>query len=249
MFLLTRRWASCAVLASALTISLSRGSAAQVSTFEACSQGSLNNCATVQLTSQLGIGPGGLNLFQIALQNLGSQTTPNLATSIFTLALLTGQAATPEADSFVTPVAENGATISDPSDWFLAEDGQSIFLSALGTNGIGGCAVSAAVEGVGQMGNTCGASPLITFSFFTTNVFDPKLFTLADIEVSGLTTGLPAESCNDAAACTITPRAPVTATPEPATLLLVSTGLLGLGAIRLRRRTSGGSLISSASEA
>jgi hypothetical protein len=58
MFLLTRRWASCAVLASALTITLSRAGAAQVSTFEACSQDALNNCATVQLTSQLGVGPG-----------------------------------------------------------------------------------------------------------------------------------------------------------------------------------------------
>jgi hypothetical protein len=98
------------------------------------------------------------------------------------------------------------------------------------------------------MGQTCGPDQLITFSFFTARAFDPSAMTLADLEVVGLSDGIPSEPCIDASSCVITPRAPITATPEPATLTLVATGLVGIAGIGLRRRTGTATRSAAASE-
>lgn len=236
MFLNSRRMASLAALAAAFVVP--RAAVSQVSTVEACSQGALTNCSTIQLTSTLGIGPGGTNLFQIAIDNLGSQTSPSLATSIYFLSFLTGQAAVApgsEVDALATPTATGGATISDASDWSVFESGDAIFLSALGNNGIGGCAASAPIGGIGQMGQTCGPDQSILFSFFTPRAFDLSTITLADMEIVGVAAGNPIESCSDATHCVITP---VTATPEPSTILLMLTGLAVVSGAHWRRRAT-----------
>lgn len=235
MLVHTRRLVSLAVFSGAMVLLFPREVIAQTSTIQACSQGALADCATIRSSIQLGIGPGGTNLFEIALQNLGSQSTPSLATSIYFLAFLTGEAAaTPgtEVSALATPKAQGGATVSDASDWSIFESGDAIFLSALGNNGVGGCAGSSPVGGFGQMGQTCGPNDFITFSFFTTRTFDPNALTLADLEFVGIADGNPADSCNDGTPCKIT------STPEPATILLVSTGLAGIAGIRRRRRSS-----------
>jgi hypothetical protein len=246
MLVHTRRWVSLAVFSAAVI--LPRAAVAQSATFEACSQGALANCALIRSTETLGIGPGGTNLFEIALQNLGSQSTPSLATSIYFLAFLTGQpAATPgtEVDALATPTAQGGATVSDPSSWSVFESGDAIFLSALGNNGVGGCATSSPVGGFGQMGQTCGADDFITFSFFTTRTFDVGALSLADLEFVGVSDGNPADSCNDGTPCKITP---ITSTPEPATIALMVTGFAGVARLRLRRRATRASSATIASE-
>jgi hypothetical protein len=208
---------------------------AQSRAFEACSQGPLANCAGIRLTEQLGVGPGSTNLFEIALQNRGS-ATPGLASSIYFLALFTGHAADTEIDASATPTAEAGAVVSDATPWGIAESGDAIFLSALGNFGIGGCEQSAPVGGFGQMAATCGDDQFVTFSFFTSRIFDLASFELADLEFVAIANGNVADSCNADTPCDIKE---VTATPEPGTLLLGATGFVMVaGFVRRRRQTA-----------
>lgn len=224
-----RRWMSLTLLSASFAVP--RAAVAQSRMFEACTQGALANCAGVRLTSQLGVGPGGWNLFEIGLQNLGSQTTPGLATSVYFLSLLTGQDPASEIDASPTPTAIGGASISDPLAWSLAETGDAIFLSAPGNNGIGGCASAAPVNGIGQMAQTCGDDQFVTFSFYTSRTFDLDAITIADIEFVAVDGDNPADSCNADSLCDI---APVTTTPEPGTMVLALSGLLGIAGIRRR---------------
>jgi hypothetical protein len=247
MFVHTRRVIRLAAVGVALA--LPHSASAQSSMFQACSQGSLQTCAMIHLSQQLGVGPGGVNLFQIALQNLGSVTTPSFPSSILFLSFLTNAApATPgtEVDALATPTAQGGATITDNAPWSVFESGDAIFLSVLGNDGIGGCAASAPVGGFGQMANTCGPNQFVTFSFFTPRAFDVSNIALADLEWAGIAPGNPGDNCIAGANCVITP---VTATPEPGTMLLALSGLSGLAGMRLRRRSKNRAASLVASEA
>jgi hypothetical protein len=234
MFVSTRRFLTLVVASAVLMVP--SGAHAQTSLFDACSQGALSNCARIRLTSQLGAGAGGSNLFQIAIDNLGSQASPGLPTSIYFLALITGEDPATEIDPFATPTAAGGATISDPSAWSIAETGDVIILSAPGNDGIGGCASAAPVNGFGQMAQTCGTDQFVSFSFATPRNFDPGAMTLADLEFVAVADGNGADSCNDQTPCTVTP---VTSTPEPGTMLLALTGFAGIAGFRRRTRCAG----------
>lgn len=236
-----RRASLAAPVAAVIFAAFAAPSGAQTSSsFTACSQGSLQNCSVISLTSELGVGFGGTNLFEIAVRNLGSQTTPSLATTIYNLVFSTGQAPASsgsEIDVSLTPATRGGATISDASEWDLFDSGDAIFLSALGGNGVGNCVVGAGVGGFSQAGRTCdNDTQFLAFSFFTTRAYDPRAFSLLDLEVVGLTGQLPADSCNETAPCVIT-AAPVTATPEPGTLLLSLAGFSGIAGIGLHKRS------------
>lgn len=226
----------------ALVVTPTIAAAQSASEFTACSTGALSNCAVISLASQLGVGPGGTNLFQIAIANLGSQATPSLATTIYNLVFLTGQSPAPsgsEIDASLAPVAQGGATITDATPWDVFDSGDAIFLSALSNNGVGGCVASGATAGFSQAGQTCGDGQFLTFSFFTPRAYDPSAFTLADLEFLGLSPDLPADSCNDSTPCTVTridTPPPVTATPEPATIALVAAGLAFTGFFGAARR-------------
>jgi MYXO-CTERM domain-containing protein len=216
-------------------------SAQTTDSFRACTRGALSNCAVVQLTSQLGIGPGGLNFFEIALGNLGSRTSPSLATSIYFLSFVTGLpgvAPGAEVDALATPGAVGGAMISDPSPWSIFETGDAIFLSALGNDGVGGCAGSVPIGGFGQMARTCGPGQFVSFGFFTPRAFDPASVVLSGLEAVGLSPGLPADSCNGLTPCVISPV--TTTTPEPAPAVLALTGLLMIAGLERRRRRGKG---------
>lgn len=216
------------------------GSGQAPSLLSTCTQGTLANCAMIQLTSQLGVGPGGLNLFEIAIHNGGSQTDPGMATTIYNLVFGTGQSpAVPgtEVDVAAVPTALGGAAVADPSAWDLFDSGDAIFLSAIMNNGVGSCVAGAPVGGFTQSGQTCGTDQFFSFSLFTSRIYDPVAFSLLDLEVVGLTDRLPADSCSDVSACTVSVSTPTTATPEPSALVLALTGFSGLGAVRLRRRS------------
>jgi hypothetical protein len=235
-------WRGRAGTAGALLLALlSTASArAQTSHFLACTPGALANCAEVLLTSTPGGGTGGATLFEIALRNAGSSTQPGLPTSVYNLVFGTGlPSAAPgsEVSELIVPVPVGGATLTDVSGWDLFESGNALFLSALSNNGVGGCVPGAPVGGFGQAGNSCGSGQYLTFSFSTPRLFDPRAFSVLDLEVVGLAPGLPADSCGERPACVI---APVVGTvPEPAMLPLLASGaalLAGTGA-RRRRRT------------
>lgn len=234
MRVLPRRLATFIIAGTMLM--LPRIGSAQTSYFQACSQGTLANCANIRLTSTLGAGSGGSNLFEIALTNLGSQSNPSLSTSVYFMSLLTGQspvAPGTETDVNPTPFAVGGATISDASSWNVFETGDAIFLSAPGNDGVGNCGPAASSGGFGQMANTCGVSQAISFSFSTARAFDPNKFSLAGLEFVATAPGNEADSCNDVSVCTITPQ---TITPEPSTIALMIAGLSAIAVVGSRRR-------------
>ncbi|MGV3710462.1 MAG: PEPxxWA-CTERM sorting domain-containing protein [Gemmatimonas sp.] len=236
MFVHARRRLASALSSAALVAAgalIPSTTSAQSRTFEACSQGALQNCAGIRLTSQLGVGPSNTNLFEIAIQNLGSQAFPSVPTSLYILTLLTGQA--PDAnvvDALPTPTATGGASVSDNAAWSLFESGDAIFLSSLANTGIGGCATGAAAGLFAHMGNTCGSNQFISFSFFTERTFDVNAITLAGLEFVALDANDTADSCNDFTPCLVTDVAVV---PEPSTWLLMMAGLSAVGVAARRR--------------
>ena len=232
-------WRGRAGMAGALLLALlSAASArAQTSQFLACTSGALANCADVRLTLTPGGGTGGATLFEIALRNAGSATQPALPTSVYNLVFGTGlPAAAPgsEVSELIVPIPVGGATLTDASGWDLFESGDVLFLSALSNNGVGGCASGAPVGGFGQAGNTCGGGQYLTFSFSTPRLFDPRAFSVLDLEVVGLAPGLPADSCGQQPACVSAP--PVGTVPEPALLPLLASGVALLAGAGARRR-------------
>jgi hypothetical protein len=212
--------------------------------FDVCNPGDYQNCGRLDLTTEYGVGPGGLNLFTIYLQNLGSPGSPSAPTSIYNLIFGTGlDAAEPgtEVDALLAPTAEGGATILDASPWSLFESDDAIFLSALTNNGVGNCVAGAPVDGFGQAALTCAPDQFVSFSFFTARMFDLTLFTMLNYEAVELSEGLPAVSAGTGSGVEpiITdhtpPPPPTTVVPEPATVVLMGTGLLALLAAGRRR--------------
>lgn len=191
----------------------------------ACTTGTLSNCAEFRLTATPGAGAGGQTLFEIAIRNTGSRTNPALATSIYNVVFGTGQnpfAPGSEVDAAAAPVARGGATVTSASPWDVFDSGDAVFLSALDNFGVGGCVVGTPVGGFGQAGNTCAGGAYLAFSYSTPRAYDLSAFSLLDVEVVGLTPGLPADS--------YTP----SAVPEPGAALLLAPGLLGAAAMRRR---------------
>lgn len=210
---------------------------AQSREFQACSTGALSNCAGIRLLSQLGVGPSNTNRIDIGIQNLGSQAMPGIATSIYFASFATGQIeALDVVDELVAPVAQNGATVSDATPWSLFENGETIFLSPTGNNGIGGCVFGAPSGGFGLMGQTCGLNQFITFSFFTTRAFDLNAFALSGLEFVALDANNTADSCNDATPCRISG---VSTVPEPSSIVLLIAGCSAILALRSRRQIRG----------
>jgi hypothetical protein len=213
-----------------------------IRTLTACTPGAasaLTVCTELRLTS----GSTGVPAaFELALRTVGATgADAALPVSVYNLVLGTGAAsdAAGGRGTLVTPAALGGATVSDMSPWDLFDTGDALFLSALTDRGVGGCVVGGDVDGFGQAATTCGAGQFVVFRFGPRAAFDLARFTLLNLEAVGLTAGLPGASCgagSESGACVLTAdvltppsgNPPGTTVPEPATVLLVGAGLLGL---------------------
>jgi hypothetical protein len=231
----SRRLAGGAIAAATGTMAIHPSPAlAQTSTaFTACTQGSLANCALIQLSSGTALGS---SYFEIMIRNLGSPS--GFPTSIDFLSFAAGgqNLGSGVADGHVTPTAVGGATLTDLSAWDIFVGSDAIFLSALSNHGVGGCVTGADVDVFGQAGNTCGPDAFLAFRFNTPLVFDPSAVTLLDMQVTRLTDPLSAEFCSDTGTCQITaaPVAPLSSVPEPSTIILSLTGLSAVAAWKKR---------------
>jgi len=228
-----RRVCRAAALASLAMAFMSSDARAQTATaFKACTQGSLANCAVIQLMSGTAYGA---NYFEIMIRNLGTST--GFPTSIDFLSFAMGGqdlgVGVPDVD--VTPTAVGGATLTNTSPWDVFVGSDAMFLSALSNHGVGGCVAGADVDVFGQAGQTCGADSFLAFKFFTPTAYDPFAVTLLDMQVTQLTDPLSAEFCSDTGSCSIT-SVPVSGVPEPSSILLALTGFAAVAEWRLRRR-------------
>lgn len=203
-------------------------------TVQACTGGVLSNCANIRWSSWASSAVG-MTTLEIAVSNLGSLSQPLLATSVYNFVFWTGLPADAIfVDALVAPVAQGGATLSDPTGWNVYTAGDAIFLSALTNRGIGNCVTGTPQGGFGQAAQTCGSGQSISFTFDAPYAFDVTQFGIANMEVVGLDPALPADSCGDPSLpCAIT-EIPATTTPEPTTLALLAPGAVAM--IWLRRR-------------
>jgi hypothetical protein len=109
---------------------------------------------------------------------------------------------------------------------------------------LGGCGTDALLFGMTYGGSTCAANSSVTFSFTIGDVVDANQFTSAILGAYGVAEGAycitdPSQLPNspyplcDVRSESLTPGA---VTPEPVTIVLLGSGLLGIGAGRWRRR-------------
>lgn len=235
MFATVRRLAGLAAVG--LAVMAPRALSAQVAMFQTCTP-VLNNCALIRLTNETGAGAGGANLFEIAIQNQGTALMD--PTSMYLLELFTGAAPAAESDATPAPTAEGGASVAAGAlPWTLINVGDALFLTSMDNSGVGGCSAGSAGAALSQVGQTCGDGQFITFSFSTTQLFDPTAFTVAELDLGSATSadGQPSDGCGVSTVACNVKQVPVTATPEPATMLLSLTGFAGLAGTRLRRRS------------
>jgi len=207
-------------LSAALLIVFAVPVAAQMRTLTACTPDQLAICAEMQFGTLTN------GHFQIGLRTIGASSDLTLPISIYNLVFSTGAPVVNNPQStLLPPVAFGGASVSDPSDWEIFDTGDLIFLSALSNRGVGGCAKGADVDGFGQAVTTCGASQFGVFTFSPTSLFDPRLFTILNLEGVVLTAPASGASCGSPGnECVITSDV-VVATPEPTSNTLFLLGL------------------------
>jgi hypothetical protein len=114
--------------------------------------------------------------------------------------------------------------------------------TTLGSGTVGGCASGALIFGFTTSANTCGPNAVAVFSFTTGAIFDAGQMETVFIQALGSNEVDYCFSDPSAApdpgfpTCDVQDEYILYATPEPVTMVLMGTGLFGIGGARLRRR-------------
>lgn len=224
-----RALALAAVLAGTLAPSPAEATVGRRLTL--CTPANLQACAAVELFAS---AVAGGTSFTIGLSNLGSGTYPTLPTAIYSLVLGTGAAATAGSDLLPVPTAFGGATVSDATPWSLFDGGDVLFLTSSGQTGVGDCNAGGPVDGWSQMGTTC-AGGSIRFAFQTASAFDPRQFSVLDLQWVGLGSSAVGDYCGLSDPCVVVSDIDLTPVPEPMTMTLTATGLAAVMLARRRR--------------
>lgn len=245
-------------LTAALAVLGVRNVHAQTEGWEVCTPGALHSCLGLEIITS-GVFSGssrvGTNV-SIRIHNLGGQY--GLDNSIWSgLADVqfwgNGGGRGPSQSGWAAPSYTGGASGSVGS-WLWQSQGNGNMLAQVDMNDhgtpeyLGGCAAPGLFALHGVFANTCSSPSWVTLSFTTADIYDAGNFQTVYVDVvgdagNGTTQGI-CESNSRAfgpapgyyANCEVIATANVT--PEPVSIALMGTGLLGIGGF-VRRRKGG----------
>jgi hypothetical protein len=228
----------CAALATGLLAPIMTARADTRDWGSFCTTGlALNFCGSVQVTTTPAVG-GGTNVSFTVLNTSGSVQGGDFR-AVFT-AIGLDNIGTTSSTTFTDPVVKMGSTTYDGWQIQLNKTvggGVNIDLLSDLENGINNgissaCGPTANRITTGGIGGCAGGSHTVSISFTTSSVFN-----LANADLFMKAQGANSGECVIGTACSNQ----TTTTPEPASLLLLGTGMLALGGKRLprwRRRNS-----------
>ena len=186
------------------------------------------------------------------LQGQGYAADNTLSSGLFAVAFYAPNSPLTYGYSYLSGTAAGGASGAPP--WLAVWNAYSATTSGgyvdvagngyFGTNVVGGCGTDPL--GVAYSGRTCAAGSTINFSFGVSGTFDANQVTTAYIQAFG--EGAVSDYCfsdrsqiySNVNGCDVRSEAltqeGVAVAPEPVTMVLMATGLFGIGGVRLRRK-------------